>query len=283
MEARNTTQISRRPARAALGFVLRLLDWFLAPRVHLRHLALATVIQILTATARRLYEAQRRRLPPVRRQAAASSFAEWTAAQEEIDAAKPEGPLPGGALMWQQLEERAGNYRSLQSQGDEYGLMFHLRSELMRRQVGGIGGAGFSRDSSSFLRLGQSVEARRRLEQYQQAVIAALRYVGGARSDASELHPAQRLAFINETRHAFGRTALLLSGGGAMGVKHLGVVSALLEEKLLPKIVSGTSAGSIVAAVVGTKRDAEVIDLVRSGGAHAPVSCTHLRAPRDRG
>ena len=173
--------------------------------------------------------------------------------------------------MWQQLEERAGNYRSLQSQGDEYGLMFHLRSELMRRQVGGIGGAGFSRDSSSFLRLGQSVEARRRLEQYQQAVIAALRYVGGARSDASELHPAQRLAFINETRHAFGRTALLLSGGGAMGVKHLGVVSALLEEKLLPKIVSGTSAGSIVAAVVGTKRDAEVIDLVRSGGAHALI------------
>ena len=271
MEARNTTQITRRPARAALGFVLRLLDWFLAPRVHLRHLALATVIQILTATARRLYEAQRRRLPAVRRQAAASSFAEWTAAQDEIDAAKPEGPLPGGALMWQQLEERAGNYRSLQSQGDEYGLMFHLRSELMRRQVGGIGGAGFSRDSSSFLRLGQSVEARRRLEQYQQAVIAALRYVGGARSDASELHPAQRLAFINETRHAFGRTALLLSGGGAMGVKHLGVVSALLEEKLLPKIVSGTSAGSIVAAVVGTKRDAEVIDLVRSGGAHALI------------
>ena len=48
-------------------------------------------VQILTATARRLYEAQRRRLPAVRRQAAASSFAEWTAAQEEIDAAKPEG------------------------------------------------------------------------------------------------------------------------------------------------------------------------------------------------
>ena len=58
-----------------------------------------------------------------------------------------------------------------------------------------------------------------------------------------------------------------------MGVarKHFKVVSALLEEKLLPKIVSGTSAGSIVAAVVGTKRDAEVIDLVRSGGAHALI------------
>ena len=61
--------------------------------------------------------------------------AAWAAAQDEIEAAQPEGPLPGGRLMWQQLEERAGNYRSLQSQGDEYGLMFHLRSELMRRQV----------------------------------------------------------------------------------------------------------------------------------------------------
>ena len=35
---------------------------------------------------------------------------------------------------------------------------------------------------------------------------------------------AERLAFINETRTAFGRTALLLSGGAAFGFKHVGVL-----------------------------------------------------------
>ena len=171
--------------------------------------------------------------------------------------------------MWQQLEERAGNYRSLQSQGDEYGLMFHLRSELMRRQVGGIGGAGFSRDSSSFLRLGQSVEARRRLEQYQQAVIAALRYVGGARrTRRSCTRRSARVHQRDAPRLRAHRPPPLRRRRDGRQAR---AWSPLLEEKLLPKIVSGTSAGSIVAAVVGTKRDAEVIDLVRSGGAHALI------------
>lgn len=32
---------------------------------------------------------------------------------------------------------------------------------------------------------------------------------------------AEKLSFLQETRHAFGRTALLLSGGGALGAFHL--------------------------------------------------------------
>ena len=39
---------------------------------------------------------------------------------------------------------------------------------------------------------------------------------------------AERLAFINETRTAFGRTALLLSGGAAFGFKHVGVLKVTL-------------------------------------------------------
>lgn len=42
---------------------------------------------------------------------------------------------------------------------------------------------------------------------------------------------------------------LVLSGGGVRGSAHIGVLKALHEEKLYPTMVSGTSAGSIVAGL----------------------------------
>ena len=65
---------------------------------------------------------------------------------------------------------------------------------------------------------------------------------------------------------SFGRTALLLSGGAAFGVKHLGVVSALHREQLLPRIIAGTSAGSIVAAAVCSRRNDELHELLETTG-----------------
>lgn len=41
-----------------------------------------------------------------------------------------------------------------------------------------------------------------------------------------ELPLDEKLGFLRETRHTFGRSALVLSGGGALGVFHL-VHSAL--------------------------------------------------------
>lgn len=44
------------------------------------------------------------------------------------------------------------------------------------------------------------------------------------------------------------KIGLALSGGGAKGIMHIGVLRALLENNIVPEIVSGTSAGSIVGA-----------------------------------
>ena len=60
------------------------------------------------------------------------------------------------------------------------------------------------------------------------------------------------------TRQAFGRSALLLSGGGTFGMNHIGVVKTLWHARLLPRIISGSSAGSIVCAVLCAKTDDEV-------------------------
>lgn len=63
---------------------------------------------------------------------------------------------------------------------------------------------------------------------------------------------------ILQARQSFGRSALLLSGGGTFGMSHVGVVKCLWEQQLLPRIISGASAGSIVCAVLAVKTDDEV-------------------------
>ena len=47
---------------------------------------------------------------------------------------------------------------------------------------------------------------------------------------------------------------LALGGGGARGFAHLGVAQALFEAGLHPDIISGTSAGSIVGAMLAAGR-----------------------------
>lgn len=87
-----------------------------------------------------------------------------------------------------------------------------------------------------------------------------------------ELIPTEfRLAFFNETRHSYGRTALLLSGGATLGFFHVGVVKALMENGLLPRVLSGASAGSIVCAMIGTRTNEECMrDLFNAIGTDAP-------------
>lgn len=42
---------------------------------------------------------------------------------------------------------------------------------------------------------------------------------------------------------------LALSGGGARGSAHIGILMALAEENMLPSSIAGTSAGSIIAGL----------------------------------
>lgn len=74
----------------------------------------------------------------------------------------------------------------------------------------------------------------------------------------SEINLRDKYAFYKRASDCFGRTALMLSGAGSLGPFHIGVVKALNEQGLLPNIISGASAGSIVAAVSGTRREEDL-------------------------
>ena len=46
---------------------------------------------------------------------------------------------------------------------------------------------------------------------------------------------------------------------------HAGVIKALLEEDLLPRVISGSSVGSVYAGFICTKTDSELWDLLEKG------------------
>jgi len=78
-------------------------------------------------------------------------------------------------------------------------------------------------------------------------------------ADENEVDFYEKLSFFDETTHAFGQSCLMLSGGAGLGFSHVGVVKALLSEDLIPGVVSGASAGSIIAALIGTRKKDELI------------------------
>ncbi|RMZ88668.1 hypothetical protein DV736_g4095, partial [Chaetothyriales sp. CBS 134916] len=69
-------------------------------------------------------------------------------------------------------------------------------------------------------------------------------------------------AVLENALGSYGQTALCLSGGATLGIKHVGVVKCLWESFLLPRVLCGTSAGSIVASVVATTTDEDMRDVL---------------------
>lgn len=60
----------------------------------------------------------------------------------------------------------------------------------------------------------------------------------------------------------FGKSALCLSGGACFAYIHFGVVKTLLKANLLPNVISGTSGGGLVAALVCTRTNEELNQLL---------------------
>ncbi|KAH9906264.1 patatin-like phospholipase domain-containing protein [Xylariomycetidae sp. FL2044] len=72
----------------------------------------------------------------------------------------------------------------------------------------------------------------------------------------------------------YGRTALCLSGGAGFAYYHFGVVKALLEADLIPDVVTGTSGGALVAALVATRTNEELKQLLVPALAHKINACS---------
>jgi len=181
----------------------------------------------------------------------AESYEAWC----ELAAAHDEA---SGMKRWREVDQttlydyasirrRLDRLRSLRARHDDVGLLYTLNEGIH----GNMGGMGTSK-------LHQQARAGTKLliEDYVDEIVDALKHI--AELDSDDISMSHKLDFFYRANHCYGRSALMLSGGGILGFYHLGVVKALMERNLLPRVISGSSAGSMIAGVLGTHTDVEL-------------------------
>ena len=194
----------------------------------------------------------------------AVSYDEWFAAAEKHDAASgmSEWRLeePSDLYDHAQIRYRLDRLRKFRKSKDWSGLLYAL-NEGIHGNMGGMGKSVLYRQAKSGTKV--------LIEQYIQEIDEALRLLAELPDEVIPVQ--QKLDFFYRSNVCYGRSALMLSGGGVLGFLHVGVVTELLRHGLLPRVISGSSAGSIVAAALAAYTDEEMqqldfIRLLESGG-----------------
>ena len=143
--------------------------------------------------------------------------------------------------------QRLEALKALRAADNVRGLMHHLRADLHR----GIGGVW--NPKMHLYQTGSKRFIEEYLEHVEQMLHHLLRH--------PEISPKDKDTFFTDLSAAYGQSALVLSGAAALGIYHIGTVQALYQQNLLPRIISGTNTGAIVAAIVCTHHDHELLKL----------------------
>ncbi len=153
------------------------------------------------------------------------------------------------------IKERIEQMRRLRKRGDVRQLVHDL-AEGLHGNLGNI--------ANPMLYVYARVGTKRLIEEYVEEAARCLDYI--CVGDFPDFSAEEKVLFFKRTGTSFGRSALLLSGGATLGMFHLGVIKALFEHNCLPRVLSGSSAGSIIAAMVGTRTDAELPAMFEPNG-----------------
>lgn len=138
----------------------------------------------------------------------------------------------------------------LRASGDLQGLLYYL-NEGIHGNMGGMGAPKLYTHSK--------IGTKTLIVDYVNELAAAIDQLAAC-SDA-ELSHQEKLDLFRRSSGCFGRSAIMLSGAGPLGPFHIGVVKSLWEQNLLPNIISGASAGSVVTAMVGSRHNGYVSEL----------------------
>lgn len=147
------------------------------------------------------------------------------------------------------IRKRVSRLKLAQSRNDILALMSCLH-EGIHGNLGNI--------SNPVLQQHCKIGTKRLIEEFIDAVCNALEAIYNA--DETHIDFYEKLSFFDETAHAYGQSCLMLSGGAGLGFFHAGVIKCLTEHKLLPNVISGASAGAILAAIVATRPDEKLLE-----------------------
>ena len=126
-----------------------------------------------------------------------------------------------------------------QRKKDILGLMKCL-DENLQKNIGGI--------CNPRLHNHCKVGTKALIEKYQNCVVQSIR--GIYYYQGSKISVDDKLKFFGQQTHLFGKTALFLSGGATLGKYHFGVIKALYEQDLMPRVICGSSVGTIVGCLI---------------------------------
>ena len=181
----------------------------------------------------------------------ADSYEEW------LELAHQHDKITGGD-KWRMKEEsplydnkeirfRLDELRRVRAHDDYKGVLF-LLNEGIHGNMGGMG--------NSILYSKALTGTKHLIEDYINEINDALLYI--AEDKRADISLEDKLDFFDRASICFGHAALMLSGGARLGNFHLGVLKALAKQKIIPKIISGASAGAIFAGLTSTKTDEEL-------------------------
>lgn len=185
-------------------------------------------------TARKIYETSQKLT-------LASSYASYTAEAQKLD-------ILEGRQAWKEIDSSSLYQYDLVKQtiveleeADAWEILSLLRSCLVRN---------FANIDNPLLYSQTHAGTKHLIEHFQLTIKRALeRAIRNSLKDDDRPNKIKLLKELSEIRQIMGRTALYLSGGAALGFLQLGVVKALREEGLIPKVVCGSSCGSIAASL----------------------------------
>lgn len=185
----------------------------------------------------------------------AETYREWREAAEAIDSIR-------GNDRWRQIDKstqydyinirhRLNRLQSLRTRQDYRGLLFAL-NEGIHGNMGGMGKSGL---------YGKALAGTKYLiENYVDEIVDSLETL--ANDSVDEISFEQKLEFFRRAAHCFGRSALMMSGSGTLLFFHIGVVKTLLKAELLPDVLSGSSGGSLVGAMLCSHTPQELDELL---------------------
>ncbi|KAJ3279398.1 hypothetical protein HDU76_009521, partial [Blyttiomyces sp. JEL0837] len=194
----------------------------------------------------------------------ATSYIEWKGLAEELDELKGihECFQSKPNLVSESFDHLGNDIWKMNPASDIYDcrLIQHrlnaLREARLLRNLGGLN------DPKLFTHA--YIGTKNLIQDYQEEVVRLLNLI--CDTDSTELTPSSKLEFFNDTKQSFGCSALVLQGGATFGLCHLGVVKALNEHGLLPRIISGSSVGALIASLVCIHTDDELPNIFEEGG-----------------
>ncbi|KAF5842567.1 hypothetical protein DUNSADRAFT_6417 [Dunaliella salina] len=167
-----------------------------------------------------LYDERKKRRKALHdRMLLSQSYQEWRSWALQIEKLDAEQAVAGGYKVPAVLEaydrrlllQKTTHLKRIRASGAVGEMMHAVRIDLIRN-VANI--AKSQRHCQNFVSVPEPIQC------YMQEVKDQLQQI--CDWPDSELSVEDKLAFFRVTRHTFGRTALLLSGGGGLGIFHLG-------------------------------------------------------------